>query len=116
MPDLPEHIYEAAHKAHLAWAAEALGADTINPMARLTDVAVVDAVAPLIRAQVADEIAAAILEFRTPTTNTPDWLAYDHAAGLARLLRVPDCGDQYHGADGGPCGGCGFDVADPDTP
>lgn len=69
--------------------------------------------APAIRAQVAEEIAKAIEDVRDVGANTSEWLAYDHAAGLARLLRVPDCGDQYHGADGGPCGGCGLDVAEP---
>jgi 8-oxo-dGTP pyrophosphatase MutT (NUDIX family) len=41
-----------------------------------------------------------------------DCLCYGHAAAIARELRVPDCGHEYHGADGGPCPRCGFDVAD----
>jgi hypothetical protein len=61
-----------------------------------------------LRAEVAEEIAQAIEKFDGASDVG---LAYSHAAGIARLLQVPDCGDQYHGADGGACAGCGFDGA-----
>jgi hypothetical protein len=64
------------------------------------------------REDAARDIARACEKARDEAPQTPGWFAYDHAAGLARMYRVPDCGDEYHGADGGPCSRCGFDVAD----
>jgi hypothetical protein len=34
---------------------------------------------------------------------------YASVAGVIRDLRVPYCGNELHGADGGKCPGCGFD-------
>lgn len=62
------------------------------------------------RVDSAEEIAAAI----EAACLDPVWhgeCAHKVHAALARELRVPDCGHEYHGADGGRCPGCGFDVA-----
>jgi hypothetical protein len=66
---------------------------------------------PLVRAALSAEFAAAIRAAATTAPGEMAAFAYDHAAALVEALRVPDCGDQYHGADGGPCSRCGFDAA-----
>lgn len=109
MPDIPAEAIRALRDAMNEWSCGDLCDDSL----REGLAAALPHLAPAIRAQVAEEIAKAIEDVRDVGANTSEWLAYDHAAGLARLLRVPDCGDQNHAADGGPCGGCGFDIADP---
>lgn len=71
------------------------------------------------RAEVAEEIAVLIesvaagaVKVSELTPDAGEW-AYRHAADLARMRRMPDCGYEYHGADGGPCPRCGFDVTSP---
>jgi hypothetical protein len=83
-----------------------------------------------VRRLVADEIGQAIEDCEPRHTDLPDpdlsgpvdaadaarfarLMAYDHAAGIARFHAMPDCGSEFHGADGGPCPRCGFDVAGP---
>lgn len=61
-----------------------------------------------VRAAVAEEIAA-VIDKASQGAYHDAIGAYDHAAQLARDLRVPYCGDELHGADGGKCPGCGFD-------
>jgi hypothetical protein len=116
-------IYEAAARAWVADSVDAAHADWSQRdtwPAMLQDNPnlhrIVDVIYPLIhragREAAARDIARACEKARDEAPLTPGWFAYDHAAGLARLYRVPDCGDEYHGADGGPCAGCGFDVAE----